>query len=247
MTRVVLRILTTTALVAAPLASASAQTFVTNGMPTMFSGTGLGAVATVLTLQGQGNNTIEVGCVGRGAGGDFVGPNGTGTCMAGPETDVNDGASQTQLLSALGITSTSQLGILFNASEPPGGGENGITLQSLTATFFSPTGALVGTPILLTSSFTTANTLTGAGNSGFLFTVSGPAFALPEGTRIGLSATVGCTTPTANCLAATGGQETFFVVNAAGGTVIPEPSTYMLLGTGLAALGMVARRRRTNA
>jgi hypothetical protein len=30
------------------------------------------------------------------------------------------------------------------------------------------------------------------------------------------------------------------------GNVVPEPSTYMLLGTGLAALGMVARRRRTN-
>jgi hypothetical protein len=29
--------------------------------------------------------------------------------------------------------------------------------------------------------------------------------------------------------------------------VVPEPSTYMLLGTGLAALGAVARRRRTHA
>ncbi len=28
--------------------------------------------------------------------------------------------------------------------------------------------------------------------------------------------------------------------------VVPEPSTYMLLGTGIAALGLVARRRRTN-
>ncbi|MGZ8379162.1 MAG: exosortase-dependent surface protein XDP1 [Gemmatirosa sp.] len=35
-------------------------------------------------------------------------------------------------------------------------------------------------------------------------------------------------------------------VTASAAQVVPEPSTYMLLGTGIAALGLVARRRRTS-
>jgi hypothetical protein len=46
---------------------------------------------------------------------------------------------------------------------------------------------------------------------------------------------------------AVGGAQEFIVPGLGGGgvgSVVPEPSTYLLLGTGIAALGLVARRRR---
>ena len=69
-------------------------------------GTGLGTVNTVLTLTSQGNNTTEQGCVGRNAGGDFIGSTAVGACVLGATTDVQTGASQTQTrtLAEAGIT-----------------------------------------------------------------------------------------------------------------------------------------------
>ena len=153
-------------------AVAGAQQLTTTGTQVSFSGTGLGTVATVLTLNSQANNTVEQGCVGFNGTTDFFGNSGSGTCVAAsPTLDLQTGASQTQtqLLSAVGITSASQFGLLFNATEPAG---NGITVQNLTATFFSSTGAVIGTATLA-SPFTTLNTATGIGNTGFLFTLSG--------------------------------------------------------------------------
>jgi hypothetical protein len=244
------------ALAAALPAVAGAQaTLVTTGTPVSFSGTGLGTVATVLTLNSQANNTIEMGCVGRNATGtaDIFGNLGSGTCVAAsPTPDLQTGMAQTQtrLLSEVGITSASQFGLLFNATEPSG---NGITVQSLTATFFSSTGAVIGTATLA-SQFTTMNTATGIGNTGFLFTLSGAALnsnVFAADTRVGLSATVGCTGTQnpMNCQFAEAGNDTFFLVNTGAASVVPEPGTYALLGTGLAGLGglTLRRRRRGNA
>jgi hypothetical protein len=249
----------TRSIIAAALAAvlpavAGAQQLVTTGTPVSFSGTGLGTVATVLTLNSQANNTVEQGCVGRNAGGtaDIIGNSGSGTCVFAATTpDVQTGASQTQtqLLSSVGITSSSQFGLLFNATEPSG---NGITVQNLTATFFSSTGAVIGTASLA-SPFTTLTTATGIGNTGFLFTLSGmvnPDF-FAAGTRVGLSATLGCSASTQSdtCQFAQSGNDTFFLVNTGAASVVPEPGTYALLGTGLAGLGglTLRRRRRGNA
>src|SRR5690242_764437 len=77
--------------------------------PENFSGTGLGAVNTVLTITSPANSTTETGSVG-------VGPGGTQVTTG----DVMTGASQTQVrsFSSLGITQASALRVVFNAVEP---------------------------------------------------------------------------------------------------------------------------------
>jgi len=193
-----------------------------------FQGTGLGAANTILTLQSPGNSTTETGSVGRMMGNpnDVI----TGDAMTGGSQ------TQTRSLSSLGLTSASDLRVVFNALEP-GGGANSITLSNLQLNIYSPTGSLLfnsGTfaPVVL------QNTQTGAGNSGFVFALDATQAAQAQasaftgnfgGNLVGLSATANN---------ATGGFETFFV------TSIPEPETYGLMLAGLAAVAGVVRRRK---
>ncbi|HWI12423.1 MAG TPA: PEP-CTERM sorting domain-containing protein [Burkholderiaceae bacterium] len=66
-------------------------------------------------------------------------------------------------------------------------------------------------------------------------TASGVSF---DSIRAGLSASASD---------ATGGNETFFIADAGGPiAAVPEPQTYALLLAGLAGIGFVARRRRSD-
>jgi hypothetical protein len=203
--------------------------------PEDFEGTGLGAVNTILTLQSPANTTVEEGSVAR---------------MVGSATDVVSGdaktgfsQTQTRSIEELGITSATDIRVVFNALEP-GNGANSVSLDDLVLTIFSPTG----TELFSTGAFTPidfADTFTGAGNSGFVFALDAAqaaaaqaaAFAGDFGANLfGLSASVSD---------ATGGFETFFVANAGGVTPpIPEPQTYALMLAGLGAVGFMAFRRR---
>ena len=202
--------------------------------PEDFEGTGLGSVNTILTLESPANTTVEEGSVAR---------------MVGSDTDVisgdaKTGASQTQTRSIeeLGITSASDIRVVFNALEP-GNGANSVSLDDLVLTIFSPTG----TELFSTGAFSPidfADTFTGAGNSGFVFALDAAqaaaaqaaAFAGDFGANLfGLSASVSD---------ATGGFETFFVASAGVTPPIPEPQTYALMLAGLGAVGFMAFRRR---
>jgi hypothetical protein len=209
-------------------------------------GTGLGTVNTVLTLQ-SGINTTEQGCVGRGAGVDFIGPTAVGACVAGAAPDVQTGASQTQTrtLAEAGITTGANFAILFNAVEPSG---NSITMNSLTANFYnSTTGAL-----LLSSTYTLAPhnflvTQTGTGNSGEEFVLNAADAATLQGlitTNTLAGIRVGLSTKEGDPLPAEGGPDTFFIFNSGLATVTPEPSTVALMATGLIGLAGFVRRRR---
>lgn len=205
--------------------------------PEDFQGTGLGAVDTILTLQSPGNSSVETGSVERmvGSADDII----TG--------DAKTGASQTQTLSLaeVGVSSASDIRVVFNALEP-GNTANGISLDDLVLTIYSSTGAeLFSSGPFAPISF--ADTFTGAGNSGFVFALDAvqaaaaqaAAFTGDFGSNVfGLSASLS---------GATGGFETFFIANSDGGTVtppIPEPQTYALMLAGLAAVGFMAKRRR---
>ncbi len=230
--------LSAAALLSLPLSAAHADLILAG--PNPVSGTGIGSVNTLLTIQGQGNATMEAGCVSFGGviGTSFSG----GTCV-GSSGDVKTGASQTQTRTLLetGVTSAANFGIIFNAAEPGG---DAITLESLNVVFYSSTGTVLFQASTV-ESFVFPMTNTGTGNSGFLFVLNAAqqASATAAGAFNSSSNVIGLS---ASASQATGGNETFFVGNTGGMdfVVVPEPSTFALLGAGLMGMFGFARSRR---
>lgn len=228
------------------LGAGSAQASLVLLSPEDFSGTGLGAVNTVLTLQSPANSEFESGGVSFG---DVI----TGDALSGASQ------TRTRTLGELGLTSSTDLRVVFNALEP-GNLLNGITLQDLVLNIYATDGALLFTSGAF-APVDFADTFTGAGNAGFVFgldaaqqLLAAPAFANAANV-IGLSATAGCGPNAApGCLGATGGFETFFVAatesnggGPGGGGTVAEPATLALAGMALASMGFFSRRRRDKA
>jgi len=239
-------------LVAAPFTAARADLVLVSPNIVTVGGTGLGAVNTVLTLEAQGNSTVEAACVSFNGTTDIIGPSrsGTGQCNTGTN-DAQTGNSQTQTrtLSQAGITSGSNFALFFNAIEPGG---NSITLNTLVASFYSANGTLLHTATYLGAPHDFLQTETGNGNSGYLFGLT----TAEQGTLDGLIAAngttnihVGITAVAGNGLPAQAGHETFFIFNNATTPtqVTPEPSSMALMDTGLFGMvGFARRRRRSN-
>jgi hypothetical protein len=221
--------------VALALGAASAQASLVLVGPEDFSGTGLGAVNTILTIR---NNPFESGSVSFGnvTSGDAL----TGFSQ-----------TQTRTLGELGVTSASSLRLVFNAIEPAVAGELGITLGDLVLNIWSPTGTLLFSSGAFTA-LTFADTFTGAGNAGFVFALDAAQQAAAaaafgagfENNVVGLSAAAGCNASSpAGCMGAAGGFETFFVANSGPVASIPEPGTYALMFAGIGVMGYIVRRR----
>jgi PEP-CTERM motif-containing protein len=192
-------------------------------------GTGFGNVDTLITLQTQnGNVTSEAGCIGYAGATDECGINQVGKIK---------NSSSTQPL-PLGLTNAGDLRFVFNASEAAG---SSIDLNQLEVSFYGASttplfSAWLAAPMTLTS------TVPGIGNSGFAFQLDSTATAQANAV-LGSVTRIGAGFAATN---ASGGQDTLYLARAAApnASATPEPASCALLGAGMVAIGLLARRKR---
>ncbi|MBX9601102.1 MAG: PEP-CTERM sorting domain-containing protein [Bryobacteraceae bacterium] len=216
--------------------------------PNPESGQGLGAVQTLLTIQGQGQDQIESGCIS---------PTGSANCGF-PDATVQSGANTT--VRGINGVLAANLRFVFNGNEP--GNDNLVTLNDLVITVYNGNTAIFSSAGLRNSNGTLVNPsvglnfnpFSGTGNSGYLFRLTTAADNIPGDNQAGaLQAILNGLGPNANLTVgigallsnASGGQETFSLrIASSGGDVpVPEPSTFALFGGSLILLGLLRRKR----
>ena len=214
--------------------------FLSGGTTVDLSGTGFGTRLTILSLQQQSGTTTESGAT------TFANPTGTG------DSTNQDSLLSVSQLNGLGINSAGNFGLVYNLNETGANPGSNLIGMSYQLTFYSQTGTVIATatiePSLLDGNgeFVRSPFSNGNGGSGYLFVLS-PTSASDYSTISALLASgegwVGLAATINNV---DNGADNFFVLRVNGTTPepVPEPTTMLLLGTGMVGIAARVRRRR---
>ena len=212
--------------------------------PAVVGGSGFGNLPRALTIQSHGpSQNTESGCIAPDGGGGLVAGNGACASVArdigGDEANPIDFPKQSApTLSSLGITNGNQIGILFDAVQPQNSNNNVVTINDLTLKLYN------GTTLVFSAFGTFSNLLTnpGNGNTDYLFaldaaqaTAFNTALAGHFDDRIALDSTISFPNQSA-------GPDSYAFVKTSSVTVVPEPISSALVGTGLISLFFLRRR-----
>src|ERR1043165_34332 len=186
---------------------------------------------TVLSLQSPGSKSTESGGIKWTGSADQT----FGDVLRG-------GTNNTVSLTDLGVTRDStavQIGINVNEASR-GTGSDPIVVTAMTLTAYDSSGNAVFSANLINGPYTLQLLGNGQGTADYIFTPDQEAAArlaavYDPNLRIGLQATI---------TNAQGGPESFYFGVGKASTPVPEPTTMLLLGTGLAGLAARARKRR---
>jgi PEP-CTERM motif len=180
-----------------------------------------------------GNSTEEAGQVRYTSTGDVV------EATRGEITATRGSNTQTLTLAQLGVSRPGDIRIYFDINE---NNRQDILLNNLVLNAYNDAGEVVFSANLLGGSGPQSlNELgQGQGHSDYIFGLDADAqrrFAavFSAGLHIGLAADISN---------AQGGPESFFIGSAPGANEVPEPTTMVLLGTGLAGIAAKLRKRR---
>jgi hypothetical protein len=236
-----------TALAASPGAAA-----LVNVSDPDLTGTGVGAVLTIVTAQENGGGDgFESGCVSWNGSADAL------TCTSGFEGSGGDegtGASQTltrELSEITDLSTIAETALIVNINEP--GNDGNVDLRDLYFAIYGADGAEIFSAFLGPETINLMNgSGSGTGQSGFLFVLDSAQQAAAQAAETAAGGFNDNWRVGGGFLAENfaGGPETVFVVRwpiedggGGGGDIpeVPEPASSLLMGGGLLAIASLRR------